>query len=54
MENQQIELCALIAQLLRSCDDPRVDSVSMDCGSDDGELIVKFAGVEFVVKPVEL
>lgn len=40
MENQQIELCALIARLLRNSDDPRIESVSIDGGIDGQRVAI--------------
>jgi len=57
MPVSQIELCALINQLLRESDDPRLNDVSMDNDNDSGEVIVTWDDngtlQDFVVKPSE-
>jgi hypothetical protein len=51
--NSQIELCAIINQLLSESDDPRIQDLSMDNDHNDGEIILTFDGIEFIIKPKE-
>ena len=53
----QIELCALVSQLLRKSGDLRLREVSMDNDNDSGEVIVMWndgkEDRDFVIKPYE-
>lgn len=50
----QVELCAIIYQLLIASGNHRCTDISMDNDNDDGEIILNFDGVEFIIKPKEL